>query len=58
MARFLEVNPEEALDAANEKFRRRFGYIDAKRQEKNLTWQDLDLAMMDLWWDEAKRMEK
>lgn len=58
VARFLEVNPEEALDAANEKFRRRFGYIDAKRQEKNLTWQDLDLAMMDLWWVEAKRMEK
>ncbi len=58
VARFLGVNPEEALDAANEKFRRRFCHIDARRQENQQQWQDLSLEEMDIWWEEAKKEGK
>jgi len=57
VCRFLGINPEEALDGTNEKFRQRFGYIDHIRQEKGLAWQDMSLTAMDKLWEDAKKFE-
>lgn len=56
-ARLYKVNPDNALERTNQKFIRRFNYIEqeAKKQNKNL--KDMTLAEMDALWDEAKGKE-
>ncbi len=54
LARFLKVDPEEALSLTNRKFKRRFSYIEQKLRESNRTFADTNLAEMDRWWEEAK----
>lgn len=56
--RFLGVDAESALDAANQKFARRFKSVErrAAQQGKRLT--DMDLAGMDALWDEVKAAER
>ncbi len=56
-ARFIGVNPEDALERTNKKFIRRFKYIEeqTKKQGKNL--KELSLQEMDAFWDEAKKEE-
>lgn len=54
-ARFTHLNPESALEQANQKFIKRFHYMEqaAQREGKNLP--DLSLAEMDTYWEEAKK---
>lgn len=56
-ARLYKVNPDNALERTNQKFIRRFNYIEqeSKKQGKNL--KDMTLTEMDALWEEAKRME-
>ena len=54
VARHLRLDPESALRAANEKFVRRFRYIEARLAEDGRGPRDSDLAEMDALWDEAK----
>lgn len=56
-ARLYKVNPDNALERTNQKFIRRFNYIEqeAKKQNKNL--KDMTLAEMDALWNQAKAME-
>ena len=56
-ARLYKVNPDNALERTNQKFIRRFNYIEqeAKTQEKNLKY--MTLAEMDTLWEEAKQEE-
>lgn len=58
LARHLEVDPEAALRAANAKFTRRFGHIEARLAERGLRPEQSTLAEMDALWDEAKAAEK
>lgn len=58
VARFFKVNPEVALLATINKFKRRFKYIEEKANDKNRNLSDLPLAKMDKWWEEAKNIEK
>ncbi len=58
LARKLEVEPEDAVRAANAKFMRRFSYIERKLAERGLTPDQSDLAEMDALWDEAKAVER
>ena len=53
-ARFIQVNPESALETANKKFISRFNYMEqaAQRDGKNLP--ELSLTEMDTYWEEAK----
>ena len=53
-ARFIQVNPESALETANKKFIKRFNYMEqaAQRDGKNLP--DLSLTEMNAYWEEAK----
>ena len=58
LARKLEVEPEDALRAANAKFTRRFHHIEARLAEDGRSAAQSDLAEMDGLWDEAKRVER
>ena len=58
LARKLGVEPENALKAANRKFRRRFGHIENRLAEQNKLFADVTLDEMDSYWDEAKHIEK
>ena len=53
-ARLYGVDPEAALSATGEKFRRRFTYLEEQTLRKGLQFKDLTLAQMDALWDEAK----
>lgn len=55
-ARFLNINPENALERTNKKFIKRFQYIEAKAQENSKFLKDMTLAEMDVFWEEAKRL--
>ncbi|MBT8319570.1 MAG: nucleoside triphosphate pyrophosphohydrolase [Gramella sp.] len=54
-ARFLNVNPENALERTNKKFIKRFQYLEEKASEKNKALKDMTLAEMDVFWNEAKK---
>ena len=53
LARFLNINSEMALRRTNEKFARRFHYIEKKLRENNI--ENPTLEIMDKFWDEAKK---
>lgn len=55
VARFLKLNPEEALAATIRKFRSRFSYIENKILENGKTIEDYSLEELDRWWEEAKK---
>lgn len=57
-ARLYHLNPDNALERTNQKFIRRFGYVEAKAKELHKSLKDMNLAEMDKYWDEAKRHEK
>ena len=54
VARHLKIDPETALRAANEKFVRRFRYIEEQLARRGSSPAQSDLAEMDALWDEAK----
>jgi tetrapyrrole methylase family protein / MazG family protein len=54
VARFKQVEAEQALQQANDKVSRRFNYIEKKVQASGRRFADLSLAEMDAIWDEAK----
>lgn len=55
-ARFLKVNPEDALERTNKKFIKRFMYLESKANELGKPLMDMTLAEMDVFWNEAKKL--
>lgn len=53
-ARFLGINPETALERTNQKFLKRFQYLEQKAKENNRKLSEMSLAEMDVFWNEAK----
>jgi MazG family protein len=58
VARLLGVDPESALKAANRKFRRRFGHVEARLREDGRGPADATLVEMEALWQEAKAGER
>lgn len=56
LARFLKINPDNALEKINQKFMRRFNYIEEKIKQDNKTFADIDLDEMEQYWSEAKAL--
>ncbi len=56
-ARFLKVNPENALERTNKKFIKRFQYLESKAKEMNKSLKDMTLAEMDVFWNQAKESD-
>lgn len=55
-ARFLKINPENALERTNKKFIKRFMYLEQKAKSLNKDLKDMTLAEMDVFWEEAKKL--
>nr|WP_314572622.1 nucleoside triphosphate pyrophosphohydrolase [uncultured Prevotella sp.] len=55
-ARLYHINPDNALEHTNQKFIKRFDYIEKKAHEKGVSIKDLTLAEMDQYWEEAKKL--
>lgn len=57
-ARKSGINPDDALELTNIKFKRRFEYIEEKAAENGKHMKDMSLTEMDVFWDAAKAEEK
>ncbi|MCR9225829.1 MAG: nucleoside triphosphate pyrophosphohydrolase [Flavobacteriaceae bacterium] len=55
-ARFLKINPENALERTNKKFIKRFQYLERKAKDAGKSMSDMTLAEMDVFWEEAKQL--
>ena len=55
-ARFININPETALERTNKKFIRRFTYLEEQAKKAGKTLPDMTLAEMDTYWNEAKAL--
>ena len=55
LARFVKVDPEQALRKTNAKFRKRFGFIERKLAERGKKLEDSNIREMEALWQEAKR---
>ncbi|HET8753174.1 MAG TPA: nucleoside triphosphate pyrophosphohydrolase [Salinimicrobium sp.] len=56
-ARFLKINPENALERTNKKFIKRFLFLEAKAKENNKSLKEMTLAEMDVFWEQAKSVD-
>ena len=57
IARFLKVDPEQALRRTNAKFRRRFGYVEEQLAGRGRTLAESNIDEMEELWQEAKRSD-
>ncbi|WP_040224514.1 nucleoside triphosphate pyrophosphohydrolase [Bhargavaea cecembensis] len=58
IARYYGISPEEAMTAANRKFKRRFSHVEERVAENRGSFGSYTLNELDRFWDEAKRMER
>lgn len=56
--RLYHLNPDNALEHTNQKFIRRFNYVEQKARELGKSLKDMTLAEMDAYWNEAKAQER
>lgn len=55
-ARFININPENALEKTNKKFIKRFQYLEKRAKEIGKPLQGMTLAEMDTYWNQAKTL--
>ena len=55
-ARFLKLNPDQALERTNLKFITRFNYLEEKARGNGKSLNDMTLQEMDIYWNEAKKL--
>jgi MazG family protein len=55
-ARFIDINPEEALERTNLKFIKRFQFLEKAAQDSGKSLADMTLAEMDVFWEQAKKL--
>ncbi len=57
-ARFIDVNPENALERTNKKFIARFQYLETAAKSIGKSLHDMSLSEMDVYWNESKKIFK
>lgn len=55
-ARFIKIDPEEALERTNKKFIKRFQYLESESSKAGKKMGEMTLAEMDVYWEKAKRL--
>lgn len=55
-ARFLDIDPEEALERTNKKFIKRFQFLETESQKDGKKLGEMTLAEMDVYWNKAKEL--
>lgn len=58
LARHLEINPELALQRTNDKFKKRFNWVEKRLHELGRKWEDTNLQELDSLWEKAKKIIK
>lgn len=58
LARHLDIAPEQALASCNQKFYRRFNYVETRVSAEGKHFSDYSLTELDSFWDQAKQLEK
>lgn len=56
-ARFIDINPEEALERTNLKFIKRFKYLEEQSAREGKSIADMSLEEMDVYWNQAKKLK-
>ena len=54
-ARHIGINPENALERTNKKFKKRFDFLEQETKKENLKLTEMSLAEMDVFWEKAKK---
>ena len=54
-ARFLNINPEDALEKTNKKFIKRFQYLESESKKDGKELSEMSLTEMDVYWNKAKK---
>lgn len=57
-ARFVDINPEEALERTNKKFIKRFQYLESESKKDGKSMGEMSLEEMDSYWNKAKELFK
>ncbi len=57
-ARYIGINPDDALERTNKKFKARFQYIETEASKIGKNLKDMTLQEMDTFWNHAKKLEK
>ena len=57
-ARVYGIDPESALERTNQKFTRRFNYLEEQTLLKGKSLHEMNLGEMDVFWNEAKKFDK
>lgn len=57
-ARFIDINPEEALERTNRKFIKRFKFLEEAARSSGKTLSEMSLSEMDVFWEAAKKEEE
>ena len=55
-ARFIDLNPETALERTNKKFIKRINYVEAQAKKQGKQLREMTLAEMDVYWEQAKKL--
>jgi XTP/dITP diphosphohydrolase len=53
-SRFIDIDPEEALERTNKKFIKRFQFLESESAKDGKKFGEMTLAEMDVYWDRAK----
>ncbi len=56
-ARFIDVDPESALEKTNNKFIKRFQYLEEETRKQGKALEDMTLEEMDIYWNKAKTID-
>jgi XTP/dITP diphosphohydrolase len=57
-ARFININPEDALEKTNRKFIKRFQFLEQAALKNQKDLKDMSLAEMDVFWEQAKKFDR
>jgi XTP/dITP diphosphohydrolase len=57
-ARWIDVNPEDALARTNQKFIRRFQWMEEETKKDGKSISDMPLSEMDQYWERSKKLDK
>ena len=56
-ARFLKINPEDALEHTNKKVIERFQHLEAEIKKEGKKIEEMDLKELDKYWEKAKSIK-
>ena len=57
-ARFINIDPEEALELTNIKFKKRFNYLESETNKKGKSLKKMSLNEMNIYWNKSKKITK